>query len=79
MWKLLGNFFGQASRLQDAAAAKGCQWLKDLGQRQLDSDFVLQCFDLGGHVSMSRTQNVCSMSKTSEDRYRETSEDASDL
>ena len=31
--KLVGNFFGSASRLQEAATAKGRHWLKDLGHR----------------------------------------------
>ena len=31
--KLVGNFFGSASRLQEATTAKGRRWLKDLGHR----------------------------------------------
>ncbi len=31
--KLVGNFFGSATRLQEAATATGRQWLKDLGHR----------------------------------------------
>ena len=31
--ELVGHFFGSASRLQEAATAKGRQWLKDLGHR----------------------------------------------
>ena len=31
--KLVGNFFGSATRLKEAATTKGRQWLKDLGHR----------------------------------------------
>ncbi len=31
--KLVGNFFGSVSRLQEVATATGRRWLKDLGHR----------------------------------------------
>jgi hypothetical protein len=33
MWKLAGNFFGPVSRLPQAAATTGRQWLIDIGGR----------------------------------------------